>query len=327
MTTLHDIAQAAGVTTATVSRALNNEPGVKSETRNKIRDIAKRLNYVSSKTVKFAETKPGSIGVIWSPPVGLFFNHLCNELQRQAALRGHYILVSFAPPAEAMRQLSDHLVDKIVFWCGTGWMPDLQFLQARQQFQGVMLVIGGGRLEQAHRLAVDRKDAVMKAVNHLAGLGHKRIAFVGATSEKLTGYTLGLLENKLPYEPEFFIHARSFDRLPEEQIAKVLRPDNPERATAVIVDSHGFLFPFIQTIRKQRLRIPEHFSLVVYESLPEMEKLLDVPITTIGPSFRDLAEQSIRLLVDREPAVTEGQWHDRTVQCEWTIRRTTAPVG
>ncbi|MEF3301888.1 LacI family DNA-binding transcriptional regulator [Paenibacillus sp. GYB003] len=326
MTTLHDIAKAAGVTTATVSRALNNEPGVKEQTRNKITAIAKQMNYSFGKAAKQPGAKPGSIGVIWSPPVGLFFNHLCNELQRLASLRGQYVLVSFEPPAEAMRHLNDHLVEKIVFWCGTGWMPSLEFLQARQQFRGEMVVIGGGRLEEAHRLAVDRTDAVMKAVRHLAELGHERIAFVGATTEKLTGYTLGLLENKLAYDPEFFIQADRFE-LPEQQIARVLNKDNPARATAVIVDSHGILFPFIQTIRKLRLRVPDDFSLVVYESLPEMEQLLDVPITSVGPSYKELAERSIRVLLGEEPGAAEGEWHDGTVPCELTVRQSTAAVS
>lgn len=326
MTTLKDIAKAAGVTTATVSRALNDEPGVKDATRHKIIAIAKELNYATGPAAKrMSGPKANSIGIIWYPPVGLFFNHLCNEIQRQAASRDHYILVSFAKPEEAMRQLNEHQVEKIIYWCGTGWKPSLEFLQEKQRFQGEMLVIGGGSVEGAHRLAVDRKEAIMKAVRHLAELGHKRIAFVGVAADKLVGYTLGLLENRLEYDPDYYINAH-YSQLAEESIAKLLlHSDKNSRPTAFIIDSHGYLFPFIQIIRKLKLRIPEDFSLVTYETLPEMEKLLDVPITAVGPSFEQLAEQSVKLLLDGAHGQEEGEWHDRTLPSELIVRPSTAP--
>jgi LacI family transcriptional regulator len=326
--TLKDIAKAAGVTAATVSRALNDEPGVKESTRHKILALAKEMNYASGLAAKrLTNAKSNSIGLIWTPPSGLFFNHFCNAIQRHAAQRGHYTLVSFAQPDEAMNHLNEHLVEKIVFWCGPGWKPSLEFLQAKQRFQGNMLVIGGGSLEGAHRLSIDRKDAVMKAVKHLAELGHKRIAFVGVATDKLMGYTLGLLENRLEYDPDFFINVHN-SQLKEEHIANLLvHNDKSSRPTAIIVDSHGYLFPFLQIIRKLRLRVPEDFSLVAYEIIPEMEKMLEVPITAIGPSFDLLAEQSVRLLVDGVSEHTEDEWYDQTIPSELIVRQSTAKVA
>lgn len=326
MVTLKDIAKAAGVTAATVSRALNDEPGVKEATRSKIMAIAREMNYfLGSAAKRSLAAKSNSIGVIWNPPKGLFFNHYCNALQHHAALHDHHILVSFAKYEEALRHLNERGVDKIVLWCGTGWKPSLEFLQEKQRFQGSMVVIGGGSLEEAHRLSVDRKEAIMKAVRHLAELGHKRIAFLGSTTEKLMGFTLGLLENRLEYDPDFFLNASLSQQL-EEHITKLLvHRDRPSRPTAIIVDSHGYLFPFIQIIRKLRLHVPEHFSLLSYETLPEMEMLLDVPLTAIGPSFEQMAEQSVKLLVDGAPDVAEGEWFDQTLPSELIVRESTAP--
>ncbi|GAA3405381.1 LacI family DNA-binding transcriptional regulator [Paenibacillus hodogayensis] len=328
MITLKDIAKAAGVTAATVSRALNNEPGVKDRTRTKIIALAKEMNYLSGPAAKRkAETRQGSIGVLWNRPYGLFFNHLCLELQRQAALRDHYTIVSFAKPDEALRHFNDHLVDKAIYWCGPGWKPSLEFLQAKQQFRGNMLMLGGASLDGTHRLEVDRKDAMLKAVRHLAGLGHRRIAFVGSASDKQMGYTIGLLENQLEYDPDFLMNCHTDIELSQEQVAKVLRKNDPDRATAVIVDSHGNLFSFIQAIRKLGLRVPEDFSLIVYESIPETEKLLDVPITYVGPNVRELAERSIGLLLGDDP-LSEGEWHNQTIYPELIVRHTTAtPPG
>ncbi|MDF2725437.1 MAG: transcriptional regulator, LacI family [Paenibacillus sp.] len=325
--TLKEIADLAGVTTATVSRALNNEPGVKDSTRTKIFTIAKEMNYFnnSSAAKRAASSKPYSIGIIWNMPYGYFFNHMCLELQRQAAARGYYTLVSFANADDAMVHMNSHQVDKIIYWCGTAWKPGMQFMQEKSRFQGEMLVIGGGNIEGAHRLAVNRVEAIKKAVNYLAELGHKRIAFVGANSEKLVGYTLGLLENRLDYDADYFIQV-SKGSIPEQHVANLfLHTDKSSRPTAVIVDSHGYVFPFVQIIRKLKLQVPEHFSLVAYEILPEVDRLLDVPITSVGPRFEEYAEQAIRLLLDVIPNRKDDEWIDETIPSSLNIRQSTAP--
>lgn len=326
MTTLKDIAKAAGVTTATVSRALNNEPGVKENTRSKIIELAKEMNYVSSLSAKLkSEAQSSSIGIIWSPPAGLFFNHLCNEIQRQASKRGHYTLVSFAPPDEAMRHFNDHHVENVVFWAGTGWTPSLGFLHEKQRFKGTMLVMGGANVENSHRLGIDRKEAIMKAVRHLAELGHKRIAFVGGVSDKLMGYTVGLLENQLTYDPDYIIHNLPNAVLPEQQVAKVVGKDAGSRPTAFVVDSHGNLFSFIHLIRKLGLRIPQDLSLISYESIPEMAKLCEVPLTSIGPGIHQMAEQVISMLLDGSMSVPEGEFLDRMLSCEMIVGQSAVP--
>lgn len=325
MVTLKDIAAAAGVTTATVSRALNNEPGVKDATREKIFALASQMNYFAGSAAKRSQSgKPGSIGVIWWPPFGLFFNHMCNELQRQAELRGHYVLVSHAQAEQAIRYFNEHMVEKIIFWCGTGWKPSLAFLQEKERFKGDMLIIGGGALDGVHRLSVDRKEAIMQGVQHLAELGHKRIAYIGLATEKIMGYTLGLLENKLEYNPDYLLQV-SLSNLREADIAKLfIHRDKQTRPTALIVDSHGYLFSLIHLIRRLGLRVPADLSLVAYESVPEMEALLDVPLTRVGPGFVPFAERAISLLVDEMPEA--GQlWHDQTIPSELIVRESTAP--
>lgn len=134
-----------------------------------------------------------------------------------------------------------------------------------------MLLMGGGKLEGTHRLAVDRKDAIFKAVKHLADLGHRRIAFVGAATDKLVGFTLGLLDFKLEYKEDSIIYYSSPGGFPEEQLTKVLRQDRHSRPTAFIFDAHNHIFSFIQLTMKLRLRIPQDLSLVVYDNIPEME--------------------------------------------------------
>ncbi|RKN81948.1 LacI family DNA-binding transcriptional regulator [Paenibacillus ginsengarvi] len=321
MTTIRDVAKAAGVTIATVSRALNNEPGVNELTRHKIAAIAREMNYVPNMAAKrLANKKSNCIGIIWYNAQGLFYSRWCNDMQRRADLRGFSTMISLAKPDQALRQFKEHFIDRIIYWCRPQSTPTLEFLQENQGFAGSVLIMGGNSVENTHRIGINRKDAIFKAVQHLAELGHQRIAFVGQDAEKLAGFMQGLLEFQLFYHPDFIIHHSSPSPLPEASLSGLIRKGPQERPTAFVVDSHGMLFEFIRITKKHNISIPKHFALIVYDSIPEMEQILDVPLTTVGPSIDRLSEAALDILTAEEPDSPDGKWIDITVEAELTIR-------
>lgn len=325
MATLKDIAEAAGVTPSTVSRALNHEKGVNEATRQKIMAIAEQMNYSASPPAPRAPGRTmAGIGVVWHRPHGLFFNRFCNELQRLAERNGRHLIVLFSDPDDAFGQLNALGAERIVFWCDSGWTPGLPFLQAKEAFQGEMLLIGGGRLPETHRLTVNRQEAVSAAVAHLAQLGHRRIVFVGGTSAKLTGYTLGLLEHQLEYNPEFIFHPRHGVEELEAAVVRLLAKAPADRPTAFIVDSHGVLFDFIYVVRRLGLSIPKDISLVAYEHVPEMDKLLGATITSVGPRVENLAERTMEMLLEASMSDDSKLWRDETVPFELVVGASSA---
>lgn len=328
MTTIKDIAKLANVTLGTVSRALNNEPGVGEKTREKILQIAKELNYKRSTPAKRqAEAPtPKTIGIIWFRGKGLFFTHMCAQLEQEAHARGCSILVSFANPDRAFQMMNRHAVDHVLFWTGPSWMPTLNFLQTKEQFRGNMLIIGGGPLEQAHRISIDRKGAGYQAVAHLAALGHTRIGFVGLESDKLIGFTMGMLELKLDYQRDSIILISRETPFHEDRFLQLMKRPPRERPTAFVVDSQGNLFVFVHALRKHGFRVPEDFSIVTYDSIAEMNILLDVPLTTVGPNINHLAKLSVELLLSNPTnSGDDGGWQHFTVESELVVGASTAP--
>lgn len=324
MATIKDIAQAAKVTLGTVSRALNNEPGVGDKTRERILQIAKELNYSRSVPAKkqALQAEAKSIGIIWHRGNGLFFGHMCNEMERQANARGYSTLVSIANPERAFQLFHRHQVDHIASWCLPTWTPTYAFLQTKEQFKGNMLMLGGALLDRSHRLTIDRKGAIYEGVRHLAELGHTRLAFVGAETEKLIGFTMGILDFQLHYRPESIVLTDRLAPFPEERLLHLLRQPEASRPTAFVVDSQGNLYRFVHFIRKHGYRVPDDFSLVVYDAIYEMEFVLDVPLTTVGPNVESLAKQAIGLLLDDAPA-GEEQWRNATAESELIARAST----
>ncbi|GAA3407318.1 LacI family DNA-binding transcriptional regulator [Paenibacillus hodogayensis] len=316
--TIKDIAREAGVSHPTVSKALNGAPGVSEDIRKKIVAIASRMNYVPNLAAKrLVDRKTNSIGLIWPKIEGLFFYHLGLQIQKEAANRGLDVIMSLAEPPEALRIFNEHFVDQIVFWCAPGWQPSVDFIKQRELFHGNMLLMGGGRMEQTHYIGVDRKSAVYEAVRYLADQGHRKLTFIGNRSDKLTGFTQGLLEFRLDYHERYFVPIEPGEAVTEDSMKELLDGDN--RPTAFIVDSQTYAFELLKLFRKRKIRIPHDYSLVVYDDIPEMERM-DVPLTTVGPSIDRLASSALDILTDRDGR-GEKKWADIEIGCELHLRK------
>jgi LacI family transcriptional regulator len=321
LVTIKDIAKQAGVNFGTVSRALNNEPGVSEKTRAEIRAIAERMNYVPNMAARrMVDRSSSGIGVIWPKLEGLFFYHLGQRIQREAAARKQRVMLSFAEPEEALRSFQEHFIDKVIHWAHTEHTAS--YLAAKQTFPGTVLEIGDWADGQSFCLDIDRKGAIYKAVRHLFELGHRRIAFCGANTKKFAGYEQGLIDFRLDFSSASVVNTKPSDPEIKQKISKSLEIIRSEHTTAVIVDSQGTLFEFIKMVQSANIRIPDQLSLVCYDDVPELHHLLPVPITTVGPDVGELAKKMLDSLlepVDRQ--ISERSVH--IVESVLTVRDST----
>lgn len=323
MVTIKDIAKAAGVTYVTVSRALNDEPGVSEQTRQAIKALAEQMDYVPSLAAKkLAQRQPDTIGMIWPRIKGLFFYDLGFEIQQEASRRGLQVIMSMVSVEEALRTFNRYFVDYIVYWRPV-WNPTLEFLQEKEKFRGEMLLLGGWKTDRAHSITIDRTGAFLDAVRHLAELGHNSIAFIGQQSdlEKYNGYMQGMAEGKLDYRQELVVN--TFDPDFEAKFKQMMSAS--DRPSALVVDSQGTLFRTNRLLRQLDIHVPEQLSLVVYDDIPELD-FFDVPLTTIGPSIGQMAKRTLDILTrDREPTDDGERWLDEEIRCQLTVRSSTIP--
>lgn len=307
--TIKDIAAAAGVSHPTVSKALNGSPGVNEMTRQRILKIARQMNYAPNLAARnLANKKNRSMGLIWPQAEGLFFYHLCESLQRRANKCDIDVFVSMAKPARALRNFHEHMVDYVVHWNTPAWMPDAAFIKAQESFTGQLTILGGGAAKGANRVEIDRARGVMDAVAYLAGIGHRRIAFVGEESEKTAGYMRGVLEYGLDFSPEHIITAPDgfyyggSDR--GEMDARFSRLwEGPNRPTALMLDSQGSAFAMINTILRLGIRIPQDLSVITYDDIPELS-IYPVELDTCSPAIEDIIDL---VLKDYERFFAKGE--------------------
>jgi len=324
--TIKDIVKAAGVTHATVSKALNNVPGVSEETRNRILQLARQMNYVPNLAAKkMSGTATNSIGMIWPQFInGLFFYHLGTKIQQEASRQGVNVVMSLAEAGTALQTLNRHFVDMVFMWVPPEWKPTIEFLREKEIYSGQIVAIGGAKLENAHSISINRKSGIYAAIKHLMELGHTRITFIGQQSEKMLRFMQGLMDFSLEKHPDYVIEANQYSEIPEEKFSQLLA--RSRRPTALIVDSQLTFFNLMRLIRKYHVKIPQDFSLIAYDDVPEVQ-LFDVGITTIGPSVDRIANEVMNIFNKKEIAAASGKWFEEEVLCELVVRKSTAKVA
>ncbi|RKN81963.1 LacI family transcriptional regulator [Paenibacillus ginsengarvi] len=326
--TIKDIAQMAGVSFTTVSKALNGEPGVREETRNKILAIASKLNYVPNLAARrLVDRKSDSIGLIWPNKSGLFLYHLFEQFQIQAEKAGYSVMVALGNPTASVRTFMKHFVDTIVVWPSSE-NTSPEFIQAREAFQGTLLMFNSSPSPYYHTISIDRQEAIQQAVDHLAGLGHRKISFIGYNSEKITGFDRATQLLELEEHPDRLIFTPKNAAESWNRVADMLRKPKSQRPTALIVDSYIAMFKLLKLCKTYSLRIPEDFSLIAYDDVPELEEITDIAVTTVGPSVEHLASAALDILFElRQGHPAEVGHRHVKVASQLTVRGTTRPVS
>ncbi|MEE9095939.1 LacI family DNA-binding transcriptional regulator [Pseudarthrobacter phenanthrenivorans] len=186
MTTLYDVAQQLGISKATVSRAFSRPDAVKEETRELIMETARNLGYVPSRTARSLAT--GRHGQI-----GLFVPDIANPVHpltvkaAQAIARRHEMTVMLAD-RDAESQSDCHAVtalgrqaDGMILF-----QPQMTDDELRQIATGIPIVLVNRIVEGIPALVSSAREAMVEVVDHLADLGHRKVAYIGVNQDTLS---------------------------------------------------------------------------------------------------------------------------------------------
>ncbi|MNI29739.1 HTH-type transcriptional repressor PurR [compost metagenome] len=159
-------------------------------------------------------------------------------------------------------------------------------------------------------------------MSYLAACGHRKITFIGDSSDKQLGFTRGVLEKRLDYHENYVIATNEGEPFPEQRVAALLA--NSLRPTAFIVDSQSYAFELIKLLKKLKVRIPDDYSLIVYDDIPEMERM-EIPLTTVGPLIKKLASTAMEIISDKSWLGSKA-WADIEIKCELIVRKSTRQI-
>lgn len=212
MTSIRDVAHDVGMSTATVSRALRGLPRVSADTREKVMESALRLGYVPSPSAAgLASGQTRMVAVIVPFVTRWFFSSVVHGAEEVLRDRGYDLLLyNLAGDRDARhRVFQTHLlskrVDAVLILSLTPTIQEVAWLQ--QLGRPVAMV--GAEIPGWASVCIDDDEAARTAVDHLAELGHRRIAYVGGSTNELDfaaplarrrGYRGAMHEAGLPIE-------------------------------------------------------------------------------------------------------------------------------
>lgn len=332
---MEDVAREAGVSIATVSRYINGRPGAMSEaTRRRLREVIERLGYVpnqAAQTLKTGRTK--LVGVVLANIAHPYWSGVLAGVEEGCQEFGYSVLIgSASDSAEAESQYVRILLNQQV--AGLLLNPasaDPETIARWAQLTCPVIMLDRTFPELSFPLvAMDNVAAARMAVEHLIGLGHRRIGLVSWRIENLSnrrervqGYREALAAAGIaPRAADIRYATESWDDGVRETLALFGGPDRP---TAVLSATGTLNLQVLAALKQLGLRVPEDVSVVGYDESP-WDPLLDPPLTTVAISSHRLGATAARLLcaaIERgeRPAPGETRLAPRLL-----LRGSTAPV-
>lgn len=330
--TIDDVATLAGVSTATVSRALRGLPNVAQDTRRKVRRAADMLDYVADPAASaLAAGRTGTIGLV-VPGVGRWAHaRMLEQVQDAAIEAGHDVLpVTVSTPAVRDYVLTRHPFRRRVDGLVVAEVPMDQGEVARLG-EGRPLATIGLVLEGVDTVQADEYGGVAAATRHLVALGHRDIAFVGSSTadERLVAPAARRAAFAETLAAAGLAHPDH--RMVESQLSSTggaaamsLLLDEPEPPTAVIVASDEMALGALEVARLRGLSLPGDLSVVGIDDQPVAQF---VGLTTVKRDVAKLARTACGWVLERltDPTAAAGPARHEVVRTSLVQRGSTAP--
>lgn len=325
--TIHDIARAAGVSVATVSKTINGRYGVARSTADKVMRVVEEMGYESSLAAsRMRGARTGVIGVLvaeFEPFSAEILKGVGGAAQR-AGLDVLAYSAAFGPEPRgwenrSLRRLSGSLIDGAIMVT-----PTVVATGTEVPIVTVDPHAGPGDLPSTE---ADSLTGATMAVRYLIELGHRRIGFIAGRPDlrssraRDTGYRKALAEAGIPFDPRL-VRVGFYDQ-DQARLAAISLLQSDPRPTAVFAANDQSAIGIIQIARELGVDVPGQLSVVGFDDIPDAARM-DPPLTTVRQPMRQLGALATDMLV----ALMDGQaLTQRHVQLPTSLvtRATTAP--
>jgi LacI family transcriptional regulator len=295
--TIKDIAKQLGVSHSTVSKALNNSPLVKQETKNKVIKFAKEMGYEPNYAAQRLVSKQSNvIGLIWPTLERVAPSTLVTKINEEISKHNYKMILSIDSIEESIEMYKRFQVDGVIAF-------NKHNIDMPQSISMPSVTYGVSRDKSIPVIDVNYKEAMNVAVEYLYLLGHENIAFVGDFSftderqvEKYDGFQQAMVKFGLKVSNHNLIDTRGLDWY-DGYITTMHLLNSPLKPTAIIGSSYDISAGIIRGLRQANYIIPKDMSVISYDNIPQLENL-EVPLTSVGVPVEEIAQQMVNTLLN-----------------------------
>lgn len=313
MATIRDIAQKAGVSTATVSRVLNDSGWVSEDLKQRVYRAIKETGYSPNPVARSLSRKRSNVITLIVPDIdSYFFPEVLRSVEREANRRGYSVILGNS--ANEAKKEQQYLEMAVEMWAaGIILTPTSKHGNKyyRSIGQRVPLVVLDRPIADPEVAFVsgDHFLGAYQATKHLLKLGHRQIAFikgldVESSDLRFKAYCAALAESGLEVDHRLVKQGdfglESGRKAAEELLDSGLRP------TAIQSANDMMAIGVLKALAARGLKVPRDVSLIGFDDI-ELCKLVDPPLTTVVQPIEEIGRVATNLLIDMIENKLSGQ--------------------
>ncbi|MDO3677692.1 MULTISPECIES: catabolite control protein A [Paenibacillus] len=302
--TIYDVAREAGVSMATVSRVVNNNPNVKPQTRKKVFEAIERLGYRPNAVARgLASKKTTTVGVVIPDISNSIFSEVARGIEDIANMYHYNIILSNADKKKekeirVINTLLEKQVDGLLFMGGAITEEHIQAFKTSSV--PVVLCATADEQRTIPSVDIDHEKAAFDAVNVLLENGHRDIAMISGTLQdpangyaRYQGYKKALEAANIPLREEL-VRIGNYRYESGLEVTKYfLELDN--RPTAIFAATDEMAIGAIHTLQDNGLKVPEDMSVISVDNI-RMASMVRPLLTTVAQPMYDIGAVAMRLL-------------------------------
>lgn len=297
--TLEDVAQAANMSRAQVSRALRGDPGVRPEVREQIAKVAARLDYKPNLAARsLASPSSQAVGVVIGDVMNPFHIQLARAVDSELVKAGHDPMVSLRAIDDAATLREVERLSRLRA-AGVILIATPHSVRAIGELASHLpcVYIGTKSMGSADvsTIGVDDKDGVQQAIGHLIALGHRRIAHIAGRDEaSARERTQAYLQTMHDAGLEPLVVEGTHDAESGRRGVDVLMQRSP-LPTAIFASSDFVAIGVLDRLKGRGVRVPEEMSVIGFDDIPSAANEL-LSLSTLRQDTAQQAQVAVKTL-------------------------------
>jgi LacI family transcriptional regulator len=302
--TIYDVAREAGVSMATVSRVVNNNPNVKPQTRKKVFEAIERLGYRPNAVARgLASKKTTTVGVVIPDISNSIFSEVARGIEDIANMYHYNIILCNADKKKekeirVINTLLEKQVDGLLFMGGTVTEDHVQAFKT-----ATVPIVLCGTTEESNEFPsvdIDHEAAAFDAVQLLIDHGHRNIGMISGTLQdpangyaRYQGYKKALEKAGIEFR-EDRVRIGNYRYESGVEVMKYFL-ELPERPTAIFAATDEMAIGAIHAIQDRGLKVPDDISVISVDNI-RMASMVRPQLTSVAQPMYDIGAVSMRLL-------------------------------
>lgn len=306
--TIYDIAKLAGVSIATISRIVNNNPGVSDKTRTKVLAVMKENNYTPNPFARSLQLDTmRTIGISCSDISDEYMARSVSEIEKKLHEYGYdYLLFCSGYKQDSKEYAVDLLIKKKIDallligsgFMGTGTEEDVAYLHKAAKSVPVFMINGYLKDDNIFCVLHDDAKAMYEATEKLILSGRSRILFLYnsdsySARQKMVGYEAALRDKHLPVDGNLKLKIKG--TVQEERDILLLRRDISFDAAVATTDE--LAIGVLKYAKAKMLKVPQDISVIGYNN-SLLADCVEPELTSVDSAVRELSQTAIVKLME-----------------------------